>query len=247
MAPPRQPRVSASSPAGRAARVLMRGCNRVALATLLPDEDGGARPFASLAAVAFDHDGSPLLLLSRLAEHTRNLAADARLSLLFDGTEGLANPQEGARATVIGRAGRSDDPRHRARYLARHPAARLHADFADFAFYRVAIEAVHHVGGFARAVRLDGAPLVEAAVARRMAEAEPELLRRLAEDEAGLAARCARACGGGAGDWCFTGIDADGADLARGEAAFLRVSFEAPVTDADEAVAALRMLAARTA
>ena len=75
--------------AGSLVRGLMRGLPRAALGTL--EAEGGA-PYVSLVMVALDHDASPLLLLSDLADHTRNLKADPRASLLFDGTAGQAVP-----------------------------------------------------------------------------------------------------------------------------------------------------------
>ena len=107
----------------RAIRELVRGRDRAALATALPVE-GGAWPYASLVLVAVDHDLSPVLLLSELAEHTKAIAADGRVSLLFDGTEGLQQPLTGTRVTLLGRAERSSDERLARRFLARHPEAR---------------------------------------------------------------------------------------------------------------------------
>ena len=83
----------AEAPA-RTIRRLMREQPRVALGTL--EAQGGA-PYVSLAMVALDHAGRPLLLLSDLADHTRNFQADPRVSLLFDGTAGLESPLTGAR------------------------------------------------------------------------------------------------------------------------------------------------------
>src|SRR5215472_14358076 len=96
---------------GRFCRALMRRQAHVALATTL---DG--RPYASLVALACDTDASPLLLLSDLAQHSRNIAADSRVSLLFDGA-GERVPAVGPRAdplaeprlSLIGEAVRCDD------------------------------------------------------------------------------------------------------------------------------------------
>jgi hypothetical protein len=107
----------------RAVRDLVRGLDRAALATNLPGEAGGW-PYASLVLVAVDHDLSPILLLSDLAEHTKAIAGDDRVSLLFDGTHGLDQPLTGPRVTLVGRAVRTDDPRLGRRFLARHPDAR---------------------------------------------------------------------------------------------------------------------------
>ena len=131
----------------RLARRLLRTVESASLATI--ERDGGG-PYASLVLVAADEDGSPILLLSDLAEHSRNLAADDRASLMIDGTAGLEDRLTGPRLTLLGRAIASDAPRHRAGFLARHPGAAQYADFGDFRFYRVAVERAHLVAGFGR-------------------------------------------------------------------------------------------------
>src|SRR3954454_19919374 len=88
------------------ARRLIRTRGHAALATSL---DG--RPYVSLVAVACDHDASPVLLLSDLAQHTRNLWAEPLISLLFEATAGYADPLAGPRLTVLGRVECRDDPR----------------------------------------------------------------------------------------------------------------------------------------
>src|SRR5471032_190153 len=112
-------------------RALMRSADRATLATALAD---GA-PYASLVLFALDLDATPLLLLSDLAEHSRNIARDARVSLLIDGTGGLANPLTGPRATLVGQVEIVADDRLMARYTARHPSAAAYAGFADFKLY----------------------------------------------------------------------------------------------------------------
>src|SRR5690606_26293972 len=131
-----------ASPA-TAIRRLMRPLRRVALGT--SDREEAGRPYVSLAMVALDQDATPLLLLSDLAEHTRNLRADPRVSLLFDATVDAALPLAGARATLQGQAAVTTDPRHLARYLARHPDAADYAGFRDFRLYAVTVERAHLV------------------------------------------------------------------------------------------------------
>ena len=108
----------------------------------------------SLVNVATAPDGSPILLLSRLAAHTRHLASDPRLSLLLAQTGG-GDPLAHPRVTIMGRGACIVEPDFRAalkaRFLARHPESALYADFGDFAFWRVAMEQAHFNGGFARA------------------------------------------------------------------------------------------------
>src|SRR5437870_2625146 len=136
---------------GAEARRLIRRCGHAALATSLAMDVGG-RPYVSLVATACDLDASPLLLLSDLAQHTRNLLAEPRVALLFEDTVGLADPLAGARLSLLGAARRCDDPdgdcRLAARFAARHPASAAYAGFADFRLYRVEIERGHLVAGF---------------------------------------------------------------------------------------------------
>jgi hypothetical protein len=127
------------------ARALIRAADRAVLATAL-----GGWPYASLVLPAIDADGMPLLLLSDLAEHAKNLKADPRCSLLFDGTYGLADPLTGLRVTVMGEARPAADKALVERYVARHPSAEVYAGFGDFRLYRVSVARAHVVAGFGR-------------------------------------------------------------------------------------------------
>jgi hypothetical protein len=223
-------------PPARLARTVMRAADRAVLAT---QSTGSGWPYASLVLVALDLDATPILLVSALAEHTRNIAADDRVALLFDGTGGLAQPLEGPRVTVTGRAAPTADPHRRARYLARHPDAALYADFTDFAVHTVTVTGAHLVAGFGRIHRLGRADLMlDADATAPLAAAEAGLLAdansRFAEAlDAVLAERTGRPGDG----WRLTGIDPDGCDVRRdGEVA--RLPFAEALTD-PEAVRAV--------
>ena len=125
------------------ARNLIRASDRATLATRMRDTDG--EPYASLVMTAAAHDASPILLISGLAEHTKNLLADARVSLLYDGTAGYAEPLTGPRVSVQGRATVTGDPGLRARYLARHPDAAMFAGFGAFDYYTITVKRPNHV------------------------------------------------------------------------------------------------------
>jgi len=202
-----------------ALRLVARSCRKAALATSM---DG--RPYASLVTVAFDHDLSPILLLSGIADHTRNLEVDPHVALLLEGTQELANPQTGPRVTLTGHAVRDSDPRLRRRFLAVHPGAALYADFADFAVWRVCLERAHFVGGFGRAVWLD-APLVPPEDSAALAQGEEAVLIEMNQDHG---ARLAALLSGRTGDWRLVGLDVDGCDLAAGEDV-VRVAFPLPI------------------
>lgn len=217
-------------------RQLMRTQDRASLSTRMVDADGW--PYGSLVMVAADQDASPLLLLSDLAEHTKNLAADPRVSLLFDGTSGLAEPLTGVRATVLGRIEKVDDDRLRERYLRRHPSARMFADFSDFAFYRVVPERAHIVAGFGQ---IHWVP-AEKFLGARMPEleaAEAGIVAHMNEDHSDANQLYATVLLGREGDgWTMTGCDPEGCDLRR-EGEVARLEYDAPVADADETRKAL--------
>lgn len=193
-----------------ALRRVARACRKATLATVLA---GDGAPYASLVTVALDHDLSPILLLSGLSDHSRNIASDPRVSLLFDGTDGHANPQTGPRVTLMGRARRDDDPRLRDRFLARHPGAALYADFADFGFWRVEAERAHFVGGFGRAVWVAAPFGLDQALGRDLAAAEASVRGLVLPD------------GGQVVGW-----DQDGIDVIQNDAS-IRIAFAPPVPD----------------
>jgi heme iron utilization protein len=139
-----------------AARALLGACAVATLATRRAD----GHPFASLVTVAPDADGAPLLLLSRLAVHTRNLARDPRASLLLAEDAPGGPPLTRSRLTITGRVEHAADPAAaRARFTARHPDSVQYADFKDFAFYRMEAADCYLVAGFGRIVEIAPAAL----------------------------------------------------------------------------------------
>jgi putative heme iron utilization protein len=215
------------------ARVLLRTRRSAALATALVSD--GGRPFSSLVTIACDCDGSPILLLSTLSDHTRNLDADPRASLLLEDASRRANPQTGPRLTLLGRITPDAEPRLRRRFLARHPAAALYAGFADFRIFRMTVDGGHWVGGFAKARRLEAALLLaNASAALALAEAEASVLEHMNADHADAIDLCARWLLGRAGSgWTLLAIDPEGCDLGRGGTAFVRLPFPRPATDGE--------------
>src|SRR4029453_9565951 len=110
-----------------AAKKLLRGGRSGALATLMP---ASGDPYCSLVNVATAADGAPLLLISRLAVHTKNILADPRVSVMIDGGK-PGDALQGARVMLMGAAATTDDPEARRRYLDRQPEAEMFAGFAD--------------------------------------------------------------------------------------------------------------------
>lgn len=215
-------------------RELIRTGDRAALATALPG-DGGAWPYASLVLVAVDHDLSPILLLSDLAEHTKAMTADPRVSLLIDGTGGLAQPLTGPRVTLLGRAAKTDDEGLKQRFLRRHPDAGMYAGFRDFNFYRVSLERAHLVGGFGKIRWIAPAELLAVPPLPELAAGEEGIVSHMNEDHADAVQLYAAKLLGRAGDgWTMTGIDREGLDLRLG-GEMARLVFDQPLRTAAEA------------
>lgn len=235
------PTIPATEAHRRAARLLVRQARAATLATAMrPGSAASGSPYASLVTVATDNDGSPILLLSALADHTANLEADSRMSLLVEDAGDLPNPQTGPRVSLLGRAERiGDGPRLERlarRFLSRHPAAAVYAGFADFAFWRMSVERAHYVGGFARAVWLEADLLLAPAVAEAFAETEPAVVEHMNADHADALAAYAQAfLGRRETGWRMTAVDADGFDLRRGgEDRVYRVAFDPPLAGTEE-------------
>ena len=212
------------SPAWQA-RKLLRTARSGCLATIAKGQ-----PFASLVTPACMPDGALLLLLSRLSEHTRHLAADPHCSVMITGPAESANPQTTPRVTITGVAQVVDDAALKARYLAVHPYAALYADFADFATWRIAPAGALLVAGFGRAFRLKDVDLTP----------DPASVEALLESEAGILTHCNRdhpdalaAIAGSPGGWQMVTADVDGFDLALDQTV-LRFAWSAPVRNAGD-------------
>ena len=134
------------------ARELLLHAPRASLATLT---ETGA-PYASLVLTADDGTGVPLLLLSDLAEHAKNLKRDPRAALLVERAETTGDPLAAPRATFLGEVVRIADESARAIFVARHPSAAVYAGFKDFALYRFAVARIHLVAGFGRIEWISG-------------------------------------------------------------------------------------------
>jgi putative heme iron utilization protein len=139
------------------ARQLIRSADRAVLATSL-----GGWPYASLVLPALDGNGSPILLLSDLSEHAKNLKSEPRCSLLYDGSLGHADPLTAPRVTVLGEARELQDKWLLATFVGRHPSAALYANFGDFRLYRLSITRAHLVAGFGVIHWIDGPSLIGA-------------------------------------------------------------------------------------
>lgn len=215
---------------GKLAKSLLRRSRQGALATLMP---GSGDPYCSLVNLASHPDGSPILLISRLAVHTRNILADSRVSLMLD-ERAAGDPLEGARIMLSGRAEQAEDERDllQRRYLNAHPTAEAFVSFKDFAFFRIRPAGTHLVAGFGRIVDLKPEQfLTDLAGAEDVLAAEEGAVEHMnADHRDAMGLYATRLLGAAAGDWRCTGCDPEGIDMQDGQAA-LRLDFPERVSN----------------
>ncbi len=212
------------------ARSLLRRSRQGALATLMA---GSGDPYCSLVNVASHYDASPILLISRLALHTKNILGDTRVSLMLD-ERAAGDPLEGARIMLAGRAEEATGEAAktlRQRYLNAHPSAEVFVDFKDFSFFRIVPSGAHLVAGFGRIIDLKPAQfLTEIGDAEGLLEAEQGAIEHMNEDHReAMNLYATRLLGAEAADWACTGCDPDGMDMQAGNIA-LRLDFPERVT-----------------
>jgi heme oxygenase (biliverdin-IX-beta and delta-forming) len=195
-------------------REMLRRAESACLASLMPE----GSPYASLVNVASDQAGRPLVLISRLAWHTRNLGHDARASLLIADPNPEGDRLEAPRATLIGRFETVAEESVSRRYLALHPGASEYAGFADFSYWRLTPETVHLVAGFGRIQTFSGADLlIDAARAVLFAGIEKSAVEHMNADHDDAVALIWRAAGGTPTPAArVVAIDAEGLDLSNG-------------------------------
>jgi heme iron utilization protein len=203
--------------AAQLARLLLRRSRQGALATLMA---GSGDPYCSLVNVASHPDGSPILLISALALHTKNILGDARVSLMLD-ERSEGDPLEGSRVMLAGRAeqaGGDDMAILRRRYLNAHPSAEVFVNFKDFSFFRIRPSGAHLVAGFGRIVDLTPAQfLTDISDAGTLLEAEQDAIEHMnADHRDAMNLYATRLLGAEAADWGCTGCDPDGLDMQAG-------------------------------
>ncbi len=222
--------MSASFNPNRVTHSLLRRSRQGALATLMV---GSGDPYCSLVNVATASDGAPIILISRLAVHTRNVLADSRVSVMLD-ERAPGDPLEGSRIMLSGKAEQaSDDNREmlRRRYLNAHPSAADYADFADFSFFVIRPSGTHLVAGFGRIVDLKPEQfLTDISDADELILAEQGAVDHMNEDHReALALYATTLLGAEAAEWRCSGCDPEGLDLMA-DGRTLRLEFPERVT-----------------
>jgi heme iron utilization protein len=228
----------------RVTRSLLRRSRQGALATLTV---GKGDPYCSLVNVASHPGGSPILLISRLALHTRNILGDARISLMLD-ERAPGDPLEGARIMLGGvaeEATEAERPLLRRRYLSAHPSAQVFVDFKDFSLFRIRPTSLHLVAGFGRIIDLASEQyLTDLNGAGSLLEAEEDAVDHMNVDHRdALNLYATKLLAAEEGDWRCTGCDPDGLDLQNGTSMALRLDFPRRIVTPMELRQVLRELA----
>ncbi len=212
------------------ARRLMRTHTNAVLSTLSVEMEGW--PFGSVAPYILDFEGRPILLLSDLAQHSRNIQRDGRVSLLVWENE-KSDIQQAGRVTILGQASRIDgDDALRDRYLRYLPQAVDYFAIHDFRFYRLSVERVRFIGGFGDIhwirggdYQIDPATFEPALVA-----AESGAVAHMNGDHKDALIRYCATRGVDEPEPRLLGIDSEGFDIAT-RAGRLRIDFDTPVRD----------------
>jgi putative heme iron utilization protein len=207
---------------------------------------GSGDPYCSLVNIASHGDGSPILLISRLALHTRNILADSRVSLMLDERAG-SDPLEGSRIMLAGRAEEAagdDAAILQRRYLNAHPSAEVFVNFKDFSFFRIRPSGAHLVAGFGRIVDLGPAQfLTDISDCSALLEAEQGAIDHMNADHRDTMNLYATGLlGADSADWRCTGCDPDGIDMQAG-ATTLRLDFPRRIVTASALRQVLKELA----
>ena len=223
---------------GRDARRYLRAHRSGVLSTL--SAKLGGYPFGSVVPFVLDHECRPVILISALAEHTKNLATDPRASLIVH--DYADDVQAGTRLTLAGDATPlTDDAAARARYLRQFPAAQQLLALGDFSFWAIAPKRLLFIRGFGRIDWIDAGEF--APPPNSLTEAESEIVAHMnADHTVALADYCRHYHGVTPVAVEMTGIDCDGFDV-RADGRLLRFEFPEIVTNAGKAREALVAMA----
>jgi len=223
------------------ARQFLRSTHNGLLSTLSSKFSG--YPFGSVAPFVLDHNCQPIILISTIAEHTKNIIANPKVSLLvFEAGDDL---QANARLTLIGEAQMIDksDADLRARYLRYLPQATSYFDMHDFNFYRINITQVRYIAGFGKMSWMEGREIIDTTSSELAAQESGIIEHMNADHVESMLAYCQHYHGIAAQGAQMLGMDSDGFDvnatLKDQSTQIIRFNFDQPISDATSARMAL--------
>jgi heme iron utilization protein len=222
----------------RAARELLLGNSFGVLSTISLDVPG--YPFGSVTPYCFDENGQPIVYISHIAQHTRNIMADPRLSLtVVEEDMNSDDVQARGRVTCIANGRQVDDTVENAgvsaRYFRYFPSSRQYDRTHDFTFFRLELVRIRFIGGFGQIFWLDPAEFTAKNPFSPVQELQ--IVQHMNNDHAGALKRY---CGGVAAT--MVGIDSDGFDVLK-SGKKVRFTFETPIHTMNDARQALIAMA----
>lgn len=214
---------------------MLRAHRYGALSTLSKKFDG--YPFGSITPYLVNHDGSLLILISTIAEHTKNIINDPRVSLITHNQRD-SHIQTQGRVTVVGTAHLAEDKAQAGiRYLRYFPEAESYFSMHDFSFYRIVPVAIRYIGGFGKIHWVSTEDYLCPNYA--LAEQEDGVIAHMNSDHRDTMQRyCQYFHQYAAQQVEMLGIDCDGFDV-RADDQIQRFDFTEPVLDAQQARQAL--------
>jgi heme iron utilization protein len=198
-------------------------------------------PFGSIAPFVLDYEGEPAILISDIAQHTRNIKRNNKVSLtVFDPC--AVDPQASSRLTWIGDAEAigSDDNEVQARYLRYFPSAESYFETHDFSLYVIHLRKARFIGGFGQIYWVERGEML---LKNPFRETESSIVEHMNQDH-GQALRhyCKVLKGIDVVDVAMTGIDSQGFDMLA-DARKVRIDFDDPIQTPEEARKTLVRLA----
>ena len=214
-----------------AARQLLRSQHHGVLSTLSLKLEGF--PFGSVVDYVADHEARPVFLISTLAEHTKNIEKDPRVSLVvYDSTSTV---QSSPRLTFTGLAHQVDEhhfEQQKARYLRYFPESVQYLSL-DFSFYAIDPLQLRYIGGFGAAHWLSAANYLPPR--STLAQSEADIITHMNQDHTeNLRSYCRHYRGIDPQNVIMLGIDSDGSDV-RADGQILRFEFNSPIVNAQSA------------
>ena len=221
---------------GRTVRALLRNATTASLASSMSTN---VHAYASLVLMATDQQGLPLLLLSDLAVHSRNIVKNPNVSLLVSEAPENRDPLTLPRISVEGSLERVESAALKERYLRRYPSARDFMSFADFKLYQMTVSRAHLVAGFGDIHWLDKDEFLLNTGFLDNIDVETEIIDHMNSDHADAVQELISASTDKkGGNWELCGIDVEGMNF-RKNWQHERILFNAPVSNANDVRAAL--------
>jgi len=223
----------------RIARQLLNRQSMGVLSTHSVDVEG--YPFGSITPYMLGYNGEPIMLISDIAQHTRNIKQNPKVSLVvFE--QNAIDPQASGRLTWIGDAEPLNpaDTIIRRRYLRYFPSAASYFATHDFAFYTIHLRRARFIGGFGQIYWIETADML---LPNPFRETETQIIEHMNQDhQKALLHYCKVLKNVNVTDVTMTGIDGEGFDLLA-DGRKLRIDFDSPISTMEEARATLVRLA----